>query len=81
MVTAIVADNSQQRFESGPDKRGLKSLMPEQAYNDPDYELDCGEQESSVFLMLQCVVRNLELLWEHPRRSPFQRLAETEPHR
>jgi len=45
MVTAIVADNSQQRFESGPDKRGLKSIMPEQAYTDPNYEWDYGSQE------------------------------------
>jgi gentisate 1,2-dioxygenase len=34
-----------QRFESELDKRGLKSLMPEEAYKNPDYEWDYGGAE------------------------------------
>jgi hypothetical protein len=34
-----------QRFESELGKRGLKSIMPEEAYTDPDYEWDYGSQE------------------------------------
>jgi len=34
-----------QRFEAEMDKRGMKSLMPEQAYSDPNYEWDYGGAE------------------------------------
>jgi gentisate 1,2-dioxygenase len=34
-----------QRFEEEMDKRGLKSVMPEEAYTNPDYEWDYGGAE------------------------------------
>ena len=34
-----------QTFEAGLAKKGLKSLMPEQAYTDKDYEWDYGDEE------------------------------------